>query len=274
MNLIGTASAKHHEGYARVNGLQMYYRIEGAGDPLVYIPPALSHSGVKSFAALTQNRSVVAIDLQGHGRTADIPERPLSIEQNAEDVVGLLQFLGIARADFLGESYGGAAAMTIAIRHPQLVRRVATLGTTFGPPQAAHNPEMLRFDHVPTAESRDTEFQRESYKQIAPDPACWPQLWEKTAHIRWEGFSSEQLASIKSPVLIILGDRDFVLVDHALESFRRLPHAELAVIPDAGHFVLFSEPERVLPIVKHFLDKPERVPVATAGVGYHPGETR
>src|SRR5262245_12649787 len=74
-----STTTKRH-GYAPINGLNMYYEIEGTGDPLVYIPPAFGFAGLKSFPALTQNRSVITVDLQGHGRTADIPERPNSIE--------------------------------------------------------------------------------------------------------------------------------------------------------------------------------------------------
>lgn len=83
------------------------------------------------------------------------------------------------------------------------------------------------------------------------------------------------MASITSPILIILGDSDFVRLEHAVETVKLIPSAELAVIPSASHFALFSEPERVIPIVKHFLEKPEKsIPLATAKTGYHPGETR
>jgi pimeloyl-ACP methyl ester carboxylesterase len=85
-------------------------------------------------------------------------------------VVGLLKYLGVAKADFFGESYGGAIATMIALHHPELVGRVATYGTTFGPPQVAHNPEMLRFDHPPTPDSSRIQFRRENYKKVAPDP--------------------------------------------------------------------------------------------------------
>ena len=262
-------------GYAPVNGLNMYYEIEGTGDPLVYIPPAFGFAGLKSFPTLTQSHSMITVDLQGNGRTLDIPARPLSIEQYARDVAGLLNYLGIPKADFFGESYGGATAVMIAVRYPNLVRRVAASGATFGSSQAAHNPEMLRFDHPPSPDSRDIQFQRESYRKVAPNPDDWPRIWEKVASIQWEGFSSDELASIQAQVLIVLGDHDFVRVEHALETFRMIPNAELAVIPDAGHFVLFSEPERIIPVVKHFLEKPEKkFPLATAGMGYHPGETR
>jgi pimeloyl-ACP methyl ester carboxylesterase len=262
-------------GYAPVNGLQMYYEIEGAGDPLVFIHPALGLAGLEKFPTLTKRHSLITLDLQGHGRTADILERPLSIEQYARDVVALMDYLGVAKADVLGESYGGNAAVMMAIRYPDRVGRVAAYSATFGPATIAHNPEMVRFDVPPTPDSQDTHFQRESYKQVSPRPDHWPQLWEKVTQIEWSGFSREELASIKAPLLIMVGDRDFVRVEHALETFRSIAGSELAVIPDAGHFALYSEPERVIPVVEHFLDKSaERSPVAYAGMGYQPGQSR
>lgn len=132
-------------GYAPVNNLKMYYEMEGTGDPLVYIPPAFEFAGLKSFPALTENHRVITVDLQGNGRTADIPERLLSIEQYAQDVVGLLKYLGIAKADFFGESYGGHAAALIAIRHPELVGRVVTYGATFGLIPTALDPKTTHY---------------------------------------------------------------------------------------------------------------------------------
>jgi pimeloyl-ACP methyl ester carboxylesterase len=274
MNRTEPRFAKTH-GYAPIDGLRMYYEIEGRGDPLVYIPPALGCAGLCVFPDLLENHSVITVDLQGHGRTADIPGRSLSIERYADDVVCLLKHLGIARADLFGDSYGGAIAVMAALRFPGVVRRVATHGATFGPPEVAHNPEMLRVDEPPTADARAFEFQRQRYTEVAPTPDDWPTFWNKVAGIQWRGFSSDELSSIAAPVLITLGDRDFVRLEHAVATLNLIPHAELAVIPDSGHFALFSEPERVIPIVKHFLEKPEqRLPIATAGMGYHPGETR
>jgi pimeloyl-ACP methyl ester carboxylesterase len=262
-------------GYAPINGLKMYYEVEGTGDPLVYIPPAFGHSALNSFPELAERHSVVKVDLQGHGRTADIPERSLSIEHYTEDVVALLKHLGIARADFLGQSYGGATAIMIALRYPALVRRIAAYGATYGPLEVAHNPNMLRFDAPPSDDAPAFEFEREAYKKVAPDPDYWPRIWNKVSSLDWQGFSPAALASITAPVLIIVGDRDFVRVEHAVETAKLIPNAELAVVPDSGHFALYSEHERVIPIVRHFLEKPEtRIPVATAGKGYHPGATR
>jgi|SRR3974390_671316 len=272
---LASSETKKVTGYAPVNGLRMYYEIGGTADPLVFIPPAFGFAGLESFPALLLNHSVITVDLQGHGRTADIPERPLSIEQYAKDVVGLLEYLGISKADFLGESYGANTAALIAVRYPELVRRVATYGATFGPPQNALNPEMTHFEHPPTAWTSDIQFQRENYKKVAPDPDYWPKIYDKVAGIQWKGFSKEELASIKAPTLIIVGDHDFVRVEHAMETFKVIPNAELAVIPSASHFVLYSEQERVIPIVKHFLEKSENArPLGTAQTGYQPGETR
>jgi len=262
-------------GYVPVNGLKMYYEIEGTGDPLVFIPPAFGFAGRQSFPTLAQNHSVITVDLQGNGRTADILERPISIEQYAEDVVELLSYLKISKADFLGESYGGNTAAMIATRHPSLVRRVVTYAATFSPPPSTLDPETTHYDHTPTALTRDVQFQRDRYQQVAPDPNYWPKIYEKIGRIQWKGFSKEELDSIKAPFLIVQGDHDFVRLEHSVEILKLIPHAELAVVPDASHFSLSSEPEKVIPIIRHFLEKPEKqVPLATANVGYHPGETR
>jgi pimeloyl-ACP methyl ester carboxylesterase len=163
----------------------------------------------------------------------------------------------------------------IAVHHPELVGRVATYGATFGPPQIAVDPEMLRRNVAPTPESRSFQFQRETYKKVAPDPDYWPKFWGKVCSIQWLGFSNKELSSIKASVLIALGDHDFVRLEHAVETLKFISNAELAVIPDAGHFALFSEQERVIPVVRNFLEKPEKkIPIATAEMGYHPGETR
>lgn len=273
--LDGRSQVAKQSGYAPVNGLRMYYEIEGNGPPLVFIPPVFGIAGQKSFPLLTQGRTVITMDLQGNGRTADLPDRPLSVEQNAKDVLALLDFLKIGAADFIGESYGAASVLKIAIDHPERVRRAATYGGAFGPPAVAHNSAMLHFDRPPSPDSPGFRFQREAYEKVAPHPDGWAALWQKSVAISWRGFSEHELGSIRVPVLILVGDHDFVRVEHAVETSRLIPGAELAVIPDAGHFVLYSEPDRVIPIIRHFLEQPaSRLPVATAAAGYYPGVTR
>jgi hypothetical protein len=158
-----------------------------------------------------------------------------------------------------------------AVHCPELVGRVATWGATFGPPQIAVKPEVLRTNPTPSPDSRGIQFQRENYKKVAPAPDYWPKIWGKVVSNQWGGFSNEELASIKAPILIAVGDHDFVRLEHALETFKLIPNAELAVIPDAGHFALFSEQKRVIPVVENFLEKPEKkIPFATAGTAITP----
>jgi pimeloyl-ACP methyl ester carboxylesterase len=146
----------------------MYYEMEGTGDLLVFIPPAFGFSGLESFPALVENHTVLTVDLQGNGRTVDIPERQLSIERYAEDVVGLLNYLGIAKADLFGESYGANTAIMIAVRHAEVVGRVATYGATFGPPKVALNPRTTHFDQPPTAESSTSNIRERTTREWLP----------------------------------------------------------------------------------------------------------
>jgi pimeloyl-ACP methyl ester carboxylesterase len=109
----------------------MYYEIEGAGAPMVYLPMGFGVAGAPDLSDLTRRRMLISPDLQGRGRTADI-DRPLTFAQQADDVAALLDHLAIERADFLGECVGGIVATLVAIRHPERVGRVITYGTAFG----------------------------------------------------------------------------------------------------------------------------------------------
>ena len=148
------AGSGHHEGsanaraeepqrpdasgnYATVNGLRMYYETRGEGEPLVLLHGAFGLA--MDLPALAKNRRVIAVELQGHGHTADI-DRPLSVEQMADDTAALLKELKIERADFFGYSMGGVVALGVAIRHPSLVRKLAINGSYFGSVEAAFEP--------------------------------------------------------------------------------------------------------------------------------------
>lgn len=118
--------------YASVNGLEMYYEIHGAGHPLLLIHGAFSGIGTsfgKILPELARNHQVVALELQGHARTADI-DRPMSIDQHAEDVVALIRQLGLGRVDLFGYSMGAGVALQVAIAHPELVRKLVLASFT------------------------------------------------------------------------------------------------------------------------------------------------
>lgn len=254
-------------GYAPVNGIKMYYEIAGRGKPAVYIHPVVSHSGL--VPKLTGNRRWIAVDLQGHGRTADV-SRPMTCEQHADDVAALLKHLKIEEADFFGDSFGGAVAMMMTVRHPTLVRRVVIYGSPLVP-----FPKDVAA--TVTSDSDIVRWEREEYQKVAPDPTHWPTLFDKAMRsgAEWKGFSRDELKTVKAPVLIACGDRDLVPIERCVELMRMIPHAQLAVIPDASHFVLFSEPEKLLPTIAEFLDAPAtRAPLGSFRTGYYPGMTR
>jgi pimeloyl-ACP methyl ester carboxylesterase len=256
---------KKKTGYAEVNGLKMYYEISGEGKPAVYIHPALGHAS--ALPGLTKNRQWIAMDLQGHGRTADI-DRPMTVEQHADDIAALLKHLKIDQADFFGDSSGATIAVMMAVRHPKLVRRVAAYSGSFTTPPAVGK--------LP-ADADPFKRQRENYEKVAPDPKQWPTLQAKSlkSAMGWKGFSEDELKALKVPVLIACGDHDFSPVEYYAKWSRLIPNGQLAVIPDASHFALISEPDKLLPTVAAFLDAPiSKVPYGNTKTGYYPGVTR
>jgi pimeloyl-ACP methyl ester carboxylesterase len=261
-----TKPTRRKTGYAPVNGLRMYYEIIGDGKPAVFIHPVVSHCGL--IPGLTGNRQWIVMDLQGHGRTADI-DRPMTCEQQADDIAALLKRLKIEQADFFGDSFGGTIAVMMAVRHPQLVRRVVSHGGSLAPyPGTAADR--------PPADADFVKWQREEYQKVAPDPKQWPTLYDKATRslFAWKGLSSDKLKAIDAPVLIMCGDHDLIPVERCAEWSRMIPNAQLAVIPDSSHFALFSEPGKLLPTVAAFLDAPSsKVPLGMAN-GYYPGVTR
>jgi pimeloyl-ACP methyl ester carboxylesterase len=246
--------AKTEGRYATVNGLTMYYELHGTGKPLVVLHGAFGWATV--YPALAKNRQQIAVELQGHGHTADL-DRPLSIEQMADDVAALIKQLKIERADVFGYSMGGIVALGLAIRHPEVVGRVAINGSTFGAMDEAYEPEFFR-----QLKSLPADFAppvlKGTYDKVAPDPKHWPVLVAKVKKmvLEWKGFTREQMKSIKAPVLITLGDRDGVRPEHAVEMFRLIPNARLALFPGGDHFLLFNSPATVLAPVAAFLDAP------------------
>jgi len=248
----GTAEKK--QGYADVNGLKMYYEIHGTGKPLVVLHGAFGWATV--YPTLAANRQVIAVELQGHGHTADI-DRPLTIEQMADDTAALLKHLKIEQADFFGYSMGGNVALAVAIRHPNLVGRLAINGSHYGRMEDAYEPAAFQqFQSLPADFA--PAVLKDPYDKVAPDPKQWPVLVAKVKKmgLEFKGFAREDMKSIKARVLITLGDRDGVRPEHAVEMFRLIPNAQLAVFPGGDHFLLFTSPDKVLSPIAAFLDAP------------------
>ncbi len=240
--------------YATVNGLRLYYEVHGTGKPLVQLHGGFGWATV--YPTLARDRQVIAIELQGHGHTEDI-DRPLSYEQMADDTAALLKHLKIEQADFFGYSMGGNVGLAIAIRHPKLVHKLAINGSYHGKLEDAFDPEGVRQFKSLSADFAPAVL-KGPYDKVAPDPTKWPTLVLKikTMGLEFQGFAREDLKAIKAHVLITIGDRDMVRVEHAVELFRLIPRARLAVFPGADHFLLWQNPEKLLPTIAAFLDEP------------------
>jgi len=240
--------------YADVNGLKMYYEVHGTGRPLVILHGAFGWATV--YPSLAKNRQVIAVELQGHGHTADI-DRPLTFEQMADDAAALLKHLRIEQADFFGYSMGGNVALAVAIRHPSLVHKVAINGSNFGKIEDAYEDETFKQFKAMPADFAPAIL-KGPYEKVAPDPKQWPVLVAKIKKmgLEFKGFARQDMKSIKAPVLITLGDHDAVRVEHAVEMLRLIPKAQLAVFPGGTHFLLWTSPETVLSPVAAFFDAP------------------
>jgi pimeloyl-ACP methyl ester carboxylesterase len=196
------------------------------------------------------------MELEGHGHTHDL-DRPLTFEQMAEDTAQLLKQLKIKDANLFGYSMGGTVALGVAIRHPELVRKLAIYGSCSGSPRDTYEPEAYRQYQSLSADFAPKVF-KEPYDRMAPDPTRWPILVAKIKNLGrdFKGYSAAELKSIKAQVLVMMGDRDVVRPEHAVEMYRLIPNAQLAIFPGGDHFMLWTSPDRVLSTLVPFLDAP------------------
>jgi pimeloyl-ACP methyl ester carboxylesterase len=262
--------AKGH--YASVNGLYLYYEIHGAGVPLI-----LLHGGVGAIQmfgevlpSLAQNRRVVAVDLQAHGRTADI-DRPLSFELMAGDIAALIKHLGLEEADVMGYSLGGGGALRTAIQHPEVVKKLVLVSTPFK--RDGWYPEILAGMGQmgpQVAEPMKQTPMYQHYASIAPKPEDWPVLLTKLGELLRQDYDwFNEVAAIKTPTLIVVGDADSVRTAHAVAFFELLgggkvdagwdgsgmSNARLAILPAMTHYNIYSSPT-LAAVVAPFLDAP------------------
>jgi pimeloyl-ACP methyl ester carboxylesterase len=240
--------------YASVNGLRLYYEVRGSGRPLV-----LLHGGLLtielSFGPLLEplaaSRQVIAVELQGHGRTAD-SDRPMTIEALAGDVVALLDHLGIAEADIFGFSLGGLVGYELALGAPDRVGRLIVASAD------AHRPpgrESVPIDDSLLPTPDDFQMMRDAYDAVAPDPAHFGAFAARTTAMVHEcPARTDELRSLRAPTLLIFGDRDFSPLTDVAELFGLLPDAQLAVLPGTTHVGVTRRPDEVLALITPFLD--------------------
>jgi pimeloyl-ACP methyl ester carboxylesterase len=258
------------QGYASVNGLQMYYEIHGEGQPLVLLHGAFSGIGT-SFGnflpGLSTSRQVIAFELQAHGRTADI-DRPLTLEGMADDVAEAIRQLGLGQADVLGYSMGAAVALHVVVRHPQVVRKLIFVSASYK--LSGIHPGLMEGMAEMKPEMMYGSPFHEEYMRIAPRPDDFTRLFAKKTEMdrQTRDFSDEDIRAIQVPVLLVFGDSDLARPEHAVEMFRLLgggvfgdtpaglPNSQLAILPGTSHVGMASRADWLVPMVNEFLDAP------------------
>ena len=266
--------------YTQVNGLNIYYEIHGVGQPLVLLHGAFSAIGT-SFGnvlpELAKTRRVIAFEMQAHGRTADI-DRPLSMEQMADDTVAALQQLGIENADFFGFSMGAGVALQVAIRHPEMVRKLVLASVTYK--HDGVHPGLMEGLTEMQPEIMYGSPWHEEYARIAPRPEDFATLFAKKTQMDREvqDLPAEAIEALDAPTLLIIGDSDIVRPEHAVEMFRLLgggvmgdlaglPKSRLAVLPGTTHATLVERGDWLASMIGEFLDAPMPGAEQAAGGG-------
>ena len=256
-------------GYAPVNGLKMYYEIHGSssGEPLVLLHGSfmtIPNNWTGWIDEFSKARKVIAVEMQGHGRTADI-NRDFSYEHLADDIAAMLDYLKINQADLLGYSMGGGVAMQVAIRHPERVRKVVSISAVF-----RHDGWVKEaLDNFPklTAETLKGSPIETDYKKLSPTPNEFPNFVKRVIamDLKPYDFGADKLKATAAPFFFIHGDADGVRLDHISEMFRlkgdeifgdMRPRSEsrLAVLPNTTHVTLLEKRNAIIPMVNDFLD--------------------
>jgi pimeloyl-ACP methyl ester carboxylesterase len=269
---VVSAQQKPTTGYAPVNGLKMYYEVHGSGDPVVLLHGAfmtITNNWTGWIGELSKTRKVIAVELQGHGRTADVP-RDITSENLADDVAALLDHLKIPRADLIGYSMGGGVAMQCAIRHPDKVRKVVVISSTF------RRDGMVKeaLDAFPklTADAFKGSPIEAEYKKLSPTPDDFPKFVKRllAAFSKGRDIGADQLKATTAPMFFIHGDADGVRLEHVAEMFRLKggeihgdikprSSSRLAILPNTTHVTLMQRMSVIVPMVNDFLDgKPQK----------------
>ena len=264
---VVAAQQKPTTGYAPVNGVKMYYEVHGSGEPVVLLHGAfmtITNNWTGWIDELAKTRKVIAVEMQGHGRTADI-ERDLSGEHLADDVAALLGHLKIPRADLIGYSMGGGVALQCAIRHPDKVRKAVVISSMFR--RDGMVKEAVAAMPKLTADDFKGSPIEVEYKKLSPTPDDFPKFVQRILATAAKGhdIGADKLKATTAPMFFIHGDADGVRLEHVAEMFRlkggevhgdMMPRSasRLAILPNTTHVTLMQRMAIIVPMVNDFLD--------------------
>ena len=265
--LIGANVATGQTAGQRVNvkGMQMYYEVSGAGDPLIVLHGA--YMNIPTMGAiiptLAKTHKVYALELQGHGRTTDI-DRPITYPNLADDVAAFMDAVGLKKADVFGYSMGAAVGLQLAIRHPAKVNKLVAASVAYD--AGGWQPEFIAFIPKMTVEMFVAMPFAKDYQKLAPNPNGFPELVRKLIALEKEPMKWEaDVKALKIPVLIISGDADVATLEHSVAMFRLLggggmgdmgkplPASRLAVIPATAHTAVITQVDLLHALIEPFL---------------------
>lgn len=254
--------AQKESGYKQVNGLNMYYEVHGQqheGMPIVLLHGAFMNIDM-SFGALipelSKTHKVIAIEQQGHGRTADI-DRAFSYPQFADDTAALLTQLGVEKANLVGWSFGGSIASQVALRHPARVANVTLLGVGIGSAETTFTEqEYQTFKSIPDNFAPAPLI--DAYEKMSPAPERWAQVVKKVRDgiLAYQGIPVEERAKLTMPFMLLAGEKDVIRMEHLIAAKESLPKGALAIMPSTDHFGPQTNPQLVAAMVKSFLTPP------------------
>ena len=260
-NTATTTSATGQGAYADVNGLHLYYETRGSGRPLILLHGGLGAGEMFEpiLPTLARDHQVITVDLQGHGRTADI-DRPIDVTLMADDIAALIDHLGLDRPDVVGYSMGGGVAFFVAVKYPEKVRRLVIASANMR--RDAIPAEMLAQQAQVNASA--AEFMKgtpmlELYERLAPRPDDFPRLLDKIGESMAKDFDfSDEVRNLQMPTLIVCADADMAPPSHYVEVFKLLDGGlrdggwagegrpkgghSLAVLPGLTHYNLGASP--------------------------------
>ncbi|MER8897248.1 alpha/beta hydrolase [Mesorhizobium sp. M0676] len=247
-------------GLLPIDGLNYYYAVYGKGEPLLLLHGGLGTSDMFAplLPKLAENRTIIAVDLQGHGRTA-LGERPFSLEGMGDDMAGIVKALGYDKVDVLGYSLGGGVAFRMAVQHPETVRRLVLVSTGFAA-NGFYDEMRGQQAQVSAAAAdfmKDTPMYK-SYVAVAPRPDDFPKLLDALGNFMRKDYDySADVAKLKMPVMLAYGDSDMYKPEHEIRFYQmlggglkdagwmreNLSQNRLAIISNRTHYDVFFAPE-------------------------------
>ena len=265
---VALGQQKPVTGYAPVNGLKMYYEVHGNGEPVLLLHGAfmsITDEWSVWINELSKTRKVIAVEMQGHGRTGDIT-RDMTYENLSDDVAGLMDYLKVPSADIVGYSLGGGVAMMCAIRHPEKVRKVVSISAVIR--RDGWVKEANDFWPTFSWEMMKGTPAEIGYKKLSPTPDKFPDFVNhiKAVGMRPYDFGADKFKATKAPMFFIFGDADGVRIDHIAEMYRLKgggavhgdmqprPASRLAILPGTTHVTLMERWQTIVPMIVDFLD--------------------